>query len=73
MRAREVIAALFAVLAMVAIGVVYVSRQLDGTLSTHGWIALGLGIGATLLLAAGLLTLMFVSRRGGWDDDAGHM
>lgn len=37
----------------------------------HGWIALGLGAGATLLLAALLVTLMHQSAKRGFDDDAG--
>jgi hypothetical protein len=68
-----VIAALVALFVMAAIGVAYVAWQIDGTLSRQGWIALGLGIGATLALAAGLLGLIFYSHRRGYDDDAGHL
>jgi hypothetical protein len=72
-RGRDVIAGLLALLVMVAIGAVYVTSQIDGTLSLHGWIALGLGVGFTLLLAGGLLSLAFFSHRRGYDDDAGHL
>jgi uncharacterized membrane protein len=72
LRGRDVAVGLVAVLAMVAIAVVSISAQMDGTLSTHGWIAFGLGVGVTLLLAVGLVTLLFVSHRRGYDDDAGH-
>ncbi len=72
MRGRDVIAGLLALLITAAIAVAYISSQMDGTLSRHGWIAFGLGVGATLLLAVGLLSLVFISHRRGYDDDAGH-
>jgi Zn-dependent protease with chaperone function len=71
-RGRDVIAGLLVVLLTAVLGVAYVASQIDGTLSAHGWIAFGLGVGATLLLAVGLVALMFFSRRRGYDDDAGH-
>jgi hypothetical protein len=36
----------------------------------HGWIALGLGVAFTFLLGAGLMALMFLSSRRGYDDRA---
>ena len=36
----------------------------------HGLIALALGAGATFLLGAGLMALMFLSSRRGYDDRA---
>jgi hypothetical protein len=33
---------------------------------------MGLGAGATLLLGAGLMALVFVSNRRGFDDEAGR-
>ena len=36
----------------------------------HGWIALGLGAVLTFLLGAGLMTLMFLSSRRGYDERA---
>ncbi|HLT01552.1 MAG TPA: hypothetical protein VK001_05205 [Geminicoccaceae bacterium] len=42
------------------------------TIGTHGWIALGLGAVLTFLVGAGLMTLMFVSARRGYDDRAHH-
>jgi hypothetical protein len=72
LRGRDVIAGLLALLITAAIAVAYISSQMDGTLSRHGWIALGLGVGATLLLAGGLLALVFISHKRGYDDDAGH-
>jgi hypothetical protein len=73
MRARDVIGGLLALLTMAVIGAAYVWSQIDGTLSMHGWIALGLGVGLTLLLAVGLVSLCFFSHRRGYDDDAGHL
>lgn len=39
-------------------------------ISRHGLIALGLGAGLTFLLGAGLMVLVFVSNRRGFDDRA---
>lgn len=68
MRARDVIVALLMVLAITAIGTFYVAVNIDGELSRHGWIALSLGIGATILLAIGLMSLVFISHHRGIDD-----
>lgn len=40
------------------------------TMSLHGWIALGLGVGLSLVLGAGLMALAFVSHRRGFDERA---
>lgn len=39
-----------------------------GTMSVHGWIALGLGVLGTVGLAWLLMALAFRSDREGWDD-----
>ena len=39
-------------------------------ISMHGWIALGLGAGLTILVGVGLMTLLFLSRRHGYDERA---
>ena len=39
-------------------------------ISFHGFIALGLGVFATLGLGAGLMFLVFYSHRKGYDDEA---
>jgi hypothetical protein len=36
----------------------------------HGWIALGLGATATLLVGCGLMALVFFSHRRGYDERA---
>lgn len=40
----------------------------DVAISTDGWIALGLGVLATLILGAGLMFLVFYSSRHGYDE-----
>jgi hypothetical protein len=40
-------------------------------ISLNGWIALVLGVLATLALGTGLMTLVFISSRRGYDDAAG--
>lgn len=37
-------------------------------ISTHGWIALGLGTGFSILIGGGLMALSFHSARRGYDD-----
>jgi len=39
-------------------------------MSGHGLMALGLGIGASLIVGVGLMTLIFFSHRRGYDDQA---
>jgi hypothetical protein len=41
-------------------------------ISAAGWLALGLGIFATLALGIGLMRLMFISSRQGYDDRGTH-
>jgi hypothetical protein len=48
-------------------------RQLaDVEMGMHGWIALGLGVVATLGLGIGLMWLVYYSHRHGYDDEAGR-
>lgn len=42
--------------------------ELGVNLSVHGWIAYGLGVVASILLAGGLFYLTFKSDRDGYDD-----
>ena len=44
----------------------------DVAIGMHGWIALGLGVSATLILGVVLVTLMHQSAKRGFDDDAGR-
>jgi hypothetical protein len=43
----------------------------DAEIGFHGTLALFLGAGASLLIGGGLMALVFVSSRRGYDDDAG--
>lgn len=68
-----VIAGLVAVLAATAFGVWRAWIGLPGaTISGPGLIAMALGAGATVLLGIGLMALVFISSRRGFDDEAGH-
>jgi hypothetical protein len=42
----------------------------DSTISLAGWLALGFGITVTLALGVGLMGLVFISSRRGYDDPA---
>ncbi len=47
---------------------IYAWRRMDGVeISTHGMIAMGLGIVVTTLVGAGLMGLVFWSSRKGYD------
>lgn len=43
----------------------------DVRLGFHGWLALGLGVGLSLILGVGLMALAYFSARRGYDDAAG--
>lgn len=48
-------------------------REVEGAvISTHGLMALVLGVSATLLLAITLIGLVLFSSRRGFDDEAGN-
>jgi hypothetical protein len=66
------IAALLAFLGIAAV-FAYVgwTRHDDVPMSAHGYIAMGLGIGFTLVVGVGLMTLVFYSSRKGYDERAG--
>lgn len=56
---------------VVAVGV-YAWFSLDDTaLSDNGYIALAIGVVATMSLGVGLMALVFYSHRYGYDDQAG--
>ncbi len=72
MRQAAVVLVLLTLLGATAITAWWVWQELAGvTISMHGWIALGLGVGATLLLGILLVTLMHQSAKRGFDDEAG--
>lgn len=67
-----VIATLFAILAAAA-GVAWWawSELADVPMSEHGYIALAIGVVATLVLGMGLMWLVFYSSRSGHDERVG--
>jgi predicted benzoate:H+ symporter BenE len=72
MRATSIwVAVVVAVVALVAVAIVIGMfwNQLGASeISTAGWLALGFGAVITLALGCGLMALMFVSSRRGYDD-----
>lgn len=68
-----VIVTLLALLAAAAGVAWWAWNQLaDVQMSVHGYIALGLGVVATLGLGMGLMWLVYFSHHRGFDDEAGH-
>jgi len=68
-------AAVIALAAVLAVAIVIVTfwNQLGASeISPVGWLALGFGVVATLALGCGLMALMFISNRRGYDDPAHH-
>lgn len=67
------VAAAAAFVAAVAIVVAVFWRQLGASeISLAGWLALTLGVIVTLALGIGLMTLVFISSRHGYDDPEGR-
>jgi hypothetical protein len=69
--AGNFLAVVFAVVLVVAIGVVIVDFWTslgDSDISPAGWVAMGFGIIITLALGVGLMTLVFISSRRGYDE-----
>ncbi len=56
------------------VGVAFITWQAlaEVELGLHGIIALLLGVGATLALGIGLMSLVYYSHRHGYDDRAGY-
>lgn len=66
-----ILTALFVILIVTAVWAISVwTATGDAVMSTHGWIALGLGTFFSLLIGCGLMALMFFSSRSGHDDIA---
>lgn len=61
------IAAMAIVLVMAVLFMFYGWTSTDAQISTHGYIALGLGIVFTSLVGGGLMALLFYSNRKGYD------
>jgi len=61
------LACLIAGVATLGLGLFWIAIG-GGTMSVHGWIAMGLGVLGTVGLAWVLMSLAFRSHREGWDD-----
>ncbi len=74
MRGTLLVVAVLLGLLAVAAAVGYLGwRQLDDVaMGFHGYVALGLGVGLSILLWVGLMALVFYSSRRGYDDEAGR-
>ena len=69
--AGNFLAVVFAVVLVLAIGVVIVAFWTslgDSDISPAGWIAMGFGVIVTLALGVGLMALVFISSRCGYDE-----
>lgn len=65
----------FAVIVVIAVAVVIAVtwNQLGNSeISPAGWLALAFGVAMTLALGIGLMRLMFISSRQGYDDRGKH-
>lgn len=70
MRTAALVAALFAILGA-AIWFAYAgSTTFGGTMTTHGYIAMAIGIFFSLVVGCGLMALVFYSSRRGYDEPA---
>jgi hypothetical protein len=68
-----IIAALLAFLGgAAAFALIGWNRHSDVEMSVHGYIAMALGIGFTLLVGIGLMALVFYSSRKGYDEGVGR-
>jgi hypothetical protein len=68
-----VLALVLVVFLVAAAGVaLHLWLSLEGVrLGLHGWIALGAGVGLSLVVGVGLMALVFFSARRGYDETAG--
>jgi hypothetical protein len=60
--------AVLVVAAIVLVAAVNWGEIGDAGIDTNGWIALVLGVLVTLAVGVGLMTLVFISNRRGYDD-----
>lgn len=63
--------ALTAILTITGVWTISVLNGISGAdMGVHGWIALGLGTFFSLVIGCGLMVLMFISSRRGYDEAA---
>lgn len=66
-----ILVALTAILIGSGVWMISILNGISGTdMSIHGWIALGLGTFFSLVIGCGLMVLMFISSRRGYDEAA---
>jgi hypothetical protein len=66
-----ILVVLTAMLVVAGVWMIAVFNQTSGVaMSIHGWIALGLGTFFSLVIGCGLMILMFISSRRGYDEAA---
>lgn len=71
MKAWAIICALLAMLGASLAGVAVFWLRLGSVdITIHGYIAMAIGVGLSLLLGVGLMALVFFSARRGYDDAA---
>jgi len=56
------------VIVLAVIGIEFWNGIGDSDISAAGWVAMGIGIVVTLALGIGLMTLVFISSRRGYDE-----
>ena len=56
------------VIVLAVIGIEFWNGIGDSDISAAGWVAMGIGIVLTLALGIGLMTLVFISSRRGYDE-----
>ena len=65
------VAAVIAAVVVLIIGIVIAAEWTgigDSDISGTGWVAMGLGVIVTLALGVGLMALVFISNRRGYDE-----
>jgi hypothetical protein len=67
-----VVVAIVAVVGVSAVAAALWSSIGDSEMGAAGWIAMTIGVLATLALGIGLMALVFISSRHGYDERSGH-
>ncbi len=69
--AHFLVLTMIAFLAMAVALAAWVWNSLGGThIGGHGWAAMAIGVAISVLVGGGLMALVFISSRRGYDDDA---
>lgn len=65
------IAAAVLVIGICVVAIVFGIQALpEYTMTRHGWVALGLGTGLSVLVGGGLAAVLIIGRRRGFDEEA---